>query len=265
MRLFGRRNENGLETSGDRRALAADAGWGAVSGWSVLAGTLTAYGSFAVLVAAAAAVLASTDIEAELSALNWDELGAAGAVVVALVAFAAYFFGGYTAGRMARRAGATNGVLVSVFGVLLAVALGAMAAATTDTDVIAGNLRTVGVPTTSNEWGAVGTVAGIATLVAMITGSMLGGAAGDRWHSRLLRRAIDPSVGTEADLRAQAAHDLEEAETRRLDTPGRLHRATGGRASAMSRSDDDRDASGAGSVTGTSFWRRDRGGDEGSD
>lgn len=240
MRLF-RRNERAVaETAGDRRELAADAGLGAVSVWSVLSGTLAAYGAFAVLAAGSAAVLASTRIEDEISALNWDELSVGGAIVVALVTFAAYFFGGYTAGRMARRAGATNGLLVAVAGVLVAVGLGAMIAATTDGDAITSNLRSIGVPTTADEWGSVGTVAGLATVLAMIGGSVLGGSSGERWHARLLRRALDPNVGAEAELRSRAARDLEEAEARRVDAPGRIHRTSAGRATAMSRSEVER-------------------------
>ena len=238
MRLFNRNDSDLVETPGDRRELAADAGWGAVSGWSILAGTLAAYGAFAVLLAGAAALLASTDVEAEISALNWDELGYGGAAVIAVVSFLAYFFGGYTAGRMARRAGATNGLMVAVLGVLLAVGVGAMIAATTDSGTVASNLRSVGIPTTGDEWRDVGTVAGIATLAAMIVGSILGGARGDRWHTRLLRRALDPAIGTEADLRARAADDIDEADSRRTDATGRLHRASGGRATTMTRSDD---------------------------
>lgn len=238
MRIFRRSGNDRIETSSDRRGLAADAGWGAVSGWSVLAGTLSAYGAFAVLLAGTAALLASTDIEAELSALNWNELSTGGAIAIAGVTFLAYLFGGYTAGRMARRAGATNGLLVAVVGVLLAVGMGALVAATADVNIIAANLRGIGVPTTGDEWRDAGTVAGIATLTAMILGGMFGGVMGDRWHSRLLRRAMDPNLGAAADARERAAEDLAAAEERDAEATGRLYRATNGRATTMTRADE---------------------------
>lgn len=239
MRIFGRSGNDRIETSSDRRGLVADAGWGMVSGWSVLAGTLGAYGAFAVLLAGTAAVLASTDIEGELSALNWSELSTGGAVAIAAVTFVAYLFGGYTAGRMARRAGATNGLLVAATGVVLAVGMGAVISAAADAEAIAANLRGVGVPTTGDEWQDAGTVAGIATLAAMVLGSVLGGVAGERWHSRLLRRAMDPNVGAAAEARERAADDLAEAEEREAASAGRLYRATNGRAAAMTRTDED--------------------------
>lgn len=235
MRIFRGKGNDRIETSSDRRGLAADAGWGAVSGWSVLAGTLGAYGAFAVLLAATAAVLASTDIEGEISALNWSELSTGGAVVIAVVTFLAYLFGGYTAGRMARRAGATNGLLVAATGVVLAVGMGALISAAADANTIAANLRGIGVPTTGDEWRDAGTIAGIATLVAMILGSVVGGVAGDRWHSRLLRRAMDPNVGAAAEARERAAEELASAEERDAESTGRLYRATNGQATSLDR------------------------------
>jgi hypothetical protein len=78
-----------------------------------------------------------------------------------------------------------------------------------DADTILRNLRSVGVPTSGSEWRDVVTVAGVGSLVAMLFGSVLGGRVGDRWHTRLLRRALDPTVGREGAVRREAAtvHD----------------------------------------------------------
>ena len=46
----------------------------------------------------------------------------------------------------------------------------------------------------------------------MLLGAVAGGFLGERWHGKLVRRALDPSVGPEADARAAASA----AEDRRL-------------------------------------------------
>lgn len=218
-----------VETRGDRAALAHHAGMGRVSLVSVLAGVLVAYGAFAVLLAITAAVAESAGLDADLSANEWRDLGTAGGAVVAGVLLLCYLFGGYVAGRMARRAGATNGVMVFVLGLLVAVGVTGLVNVFTDGDDILRNLRNVGIPTSGEEWEDVATVAGIGSLVAMFLGSLLGGVLGERWHAKLLARAADPTIGPEAAARAEAEHhrrELEKAEERARGN--RLDPATAG-------------------------------------
>ena len=216
-----------VETRGDRAALAHHAGMGRISLVSVLAGVLVAYGAFAVLLAITAAVAESVGIDTDLSANEWRGLGAAGGAIVAGVLLVCYLFGGYVAGRMARRAGATNGLMVFVLGVLVAVAVTGLVNVFTDGDDILRNLRNVGIPTSGEEWGDVLTVAGLGSLLAMIVGSVVGGSLGERWHAKLVARATDPDVGPEADARAEAEHhrrELRKAEERARES--RLDPAT---------------------------------------
>jgi MFS family permease len=138
---------NHVETRHDRAELAHDAGKRKMSFVSVLAGTLVAYGAFAVLAAIAAAVAKGVGFETDLSTNEWEQLGVAGGAVVAVVLFASYYFGGYVAGRMARRAGSFNGFMVFVLGVVLAVGVTALVTMFTDTDDVLRNLRSIGVPT----------------------------------------------------------------------------------------------------------------------
>jgi hypothetical protein len=56
-------------------------------------------------------------------------------------------------------------------------------------------------------------VAGLASLVAMLVGSILGGLSGERWHGNLAKRAHDPSMGREAQAREEAI----DAEKRQAD------------------------------------------------
>lgn len=207
----------GVETRGDRVALAHHAGMGRLSLVSVLAGTLVAYGAFAVLLAVTAAVAESIGLDTDLTTNEWRDLGAAGGAVVAAVLLVCYLFGGYVAGRMARRAGATNGVAVFVLGLLVAVGVTGLVNVFTDGDDILRNLRNVGVPTSGEEWRDIGTVAGIGSLLAMLVGAAVGGVLGERWHAKLLARAADPSLGPEAEARAEADHhrrQLRDAEER---------------------------------------------------
>ena len=219
-----------IETRRDRMAMVHDAGLGKISLVSVLAGVLVAYGAFAVVAAITAAVLDAVGVDtADFTANDWRELGVGGGIVAAAVLLLSYLFGGYVAGRMARRAGAANGLAVFVLSVLVAVAVGAAISTQTDTDTIVDNLRSLGVPTSGGEYSALGTVAGIGSLLAMLVGSLFGGMAGERWHGKLVTRALDPTVGPEAvaaDQAAEAAKRRAALEERRHDREIDLRRGT---------------------------------------
>jgi hypothetical protein len=115
--------------------------------------------------------------------------------VVGVALFAAYLFGGYVAGRMAFRAGLTHGILVFVLGVVVAAVIGVLVEQLAGSEAIEENLRNVGVPTTADEWGSIGTIAGIVSLAAMLVGAILGGIKGERWHTKLRRRAASVEYG----------------------------------------------------------------------
>ncbi len=176
--------------------MATEAGYSKVSVGSVLAGVLVAYGAFAILAAITGGVLSALGVETErLSDNDWRDLGIASGVGVGISLLLSYLFGGYVAGRMARRAGAMNGLLVFVVGILLAIGVGAALSTQADGDALLNNLRSIGVPTSGEEYSAIGTFAGLGALVAMLLGSIFGGISGERWHGKLLARALDPTVG----------------------------------------------------------------------
>jgi hypothetical protein len=188
------------ETGRDRAALARDAGFSRVSFVSVLAGVLVAYGAFAVLVAVVAAIASAAGVQNTLTVNDWARIGVGSAIVIALVLLVSYGFGGYVAGRMARRAGLLNGLAVFVFAVAIIAVLAAIAATQTDSSTIVANLRSLGIPTSGTEWGKIGTVAGLGSLAAMLVGAAFGGGLGERWHTKLTRRAaaVD-TAATEPD------------------------------------------------------------------
>jgi hypothetical protein len=196
-----------VENARDRTVLARDAGLPRTSFISALAGAMVGYGTSIVLVAVAAGIAArvSNTDTSTLTTYDWRRIGDGAAVVLAVALLGSYLFGGYVAGRMARRAGALNGFLVFVLSIVVVGVAVAIIGTKTDSGTIVGDLRRAGIPTTTSEWRDIGTVAGIASLAAMLVGSVLGGALGERWHGKLLTRALDPEIGPEADGRAAQA------------------------------------------------------------
>ena len=219
---------NVIETRRDRIELAHDAGLGRLSLTSILAGMLCAFGSFAVLASIAGGVLRAMGIDSanDISG-DWRDIGITTAAVLCVVLFLSYLFGGYVAGRMARRSGLMNGLLVFGLSLLVAGGIGAAIGTQTDTDTVMSNLRSVGIPTSGDEWAALGTIAGVAALASMLLGSLFGGSLGERWHGKLLTRAMDPSIAaSEVDLRDRTVDD-QRAETRDRALVASGHRPDG--------------------------------------
>lgn len=203
-----------VEGRRDRMAFAREAGLGRASLPSAVAGTMVAYGTFVVLLALVggiAARLASSG-SSSLVPNDWQDLGTGAGIGVAVLLGLAYLFGGYVAGRMARRGGLVNGILVFVLGVAVAAGVAAIVGTRADSGSIVRNLRNVGVPTSGKEWSQVGTVAGIAALVAMLVGAVMGGVLGERWHAKLAARAADPDIGPAAEARRRDAQIRAERE-----------------------------------------------------
>lgn len=209
------------ETARERRELAEDAGFGGYSLASVLAGVLVAYGAFAILAGLAAAVVGALDVDTDLST-DWETLGTTGGLVVAGLLLLSYLFGGYVAGRMARRNGLAHGAGVLVLSVVIVGAVAALARSSAGTDTIADNLRSLGIPTTADEFGQAGTVAGIASFIALAVGSLMGGVLGERWHARLFARAVDPNVGAQAAAARQAEEARAQANLALARSEGRV-------------------------------------------
>ena len=69
-----------------------------------------------------------------------------------------------------------------------------------------GNLRSIGIPTSGDEWAKIGTIVGLGSLLAMLVGSVLGGILGERWHSKQprpvhteTRTVVDQPTGHDRD------------------------------------------------------------------
>ena len=189
-----------IERPRDRRALAHEAGLGSLSWISVLGGALAAYGLAAALLAIAGGIAVLIHGGSNFAGVSTNTFKVTTGIIVALVLFLAYLFGGYVAGRMARRSGITNGLVVFILGVVLAVGIGIWVREAGGGPSLASTLRDVGAPTTWHQWRAEGFLFGTIALVAMLIASMIGGASGERWHTRLVKRALDPTVGPAPSL-----------------------------------------------------------------
>ena len=184
-----------VETARDRRRMVEQAGRPTVSFLSILAGTLVAFGTIALAMAAAGAVGSQVGLTTEgISTDEWRQAGIAGAVAAAVLLFVAFLFGGYTAGRMSRRAGTSHGAGVFVLAVVVIAAGAALAAWLGDPDSVRTSIDEAGVPTSASTWSDIGLGAGIAAVVAMLHGSLAGGALGDRWHTRLSESVVEREV-----------------------------------------------------------------------
>jgi hypothetical protein len=180
------------ETARSRRRLVEEAGWRTTSGISVLAGVLVAFGAVTLIAAAAGAAGSALGLDTEgISTDEWRRAGIATSAIGALVVFGSFFFGGYTAGRMSRRAGARHGLYVFLLSVCIIGVIALVGWAMRGDLDVASSLRDEGVPTGRSTWGDIGLAAGIAAGVAMLLGSLLGGIRGDRWHTRLASAVIE--------------------------------------------------------------------------
>jgi hypothetical protein len=193
-----------IEGRADRLELAREAGWGPVSWWSIAAGVLTVIGVIAVCVGAVAAVLHALNLTTNtLTDTEWTRAGFGVGVLSAVAFFGCFALGGYTAGRMSRRAGMRHGLLVFVMGLLVIAAAIGIAQLEGALSVIRDRFDDLGAPTGESTWGGIVLLTIGVGLAGALVGSLLGGRRGERWHQRLIARATDPGIGPEADIRAK--------------------------------------------------------------
>lgn len=200
----------------DHLAVTREAGLGRLSVVSVLAGVLCAYGTFAVVAGIVGSIADALDAETDFRTDDWTGSGAAASLITAVVLLLAYLFGGYVAGRMARRSALLHGATVFVVSILLGAVAGGIIGTISDRADLRQNLRSVGVPTSLDQITEVGVVALIVSAAAILVGSVTGASLGERWHTELARRAADPTIGPAADARRRADHELD-LRTQRID------------------------------------------------
>ena len=119
-------------------------------------------------------------------------IGIGGAAVLLAIIFVGYYCGGYVAGRMARFAGARQGVAVWLWTLFLAV-IGAVIA--TVSGAVSGPRldELIRLPMSGGVLSAGGATLAVAVLVVTLVGAVLGGLAGMRYHRKVDRDLVAPA------------------------------------------------------------------------
>jgi hypothetical protein len=153
----------------------------------IITGVLVALGAMFLLSAIIAGVISSLGYADEIQDGESFRVGVAGAAALIVAQLLAYLWGGYTAGRMSRGAGAANGLLVPIAAIALVALVGGIAAllgATTNLNLPFSDTRLPVETDLLIDWGI---PVGIASLAAMLVGGAIGGILGVRWHTKLER------------------------------------------------------------------------------
>jgi hypothetical protein len=196
------------ETRRDRWELAREAGLGRLSVVSLLGGVAAAMSAFALLIGAAAAATAAVDFDTDLMSQEWTNIDAPDAAILSVALFLACLFGGYVAGRMARRTGLSHGFYTFALGLVLLVGAIAGLDQMARGDALVVSFGALGIPTAFDTWRDLSVPVGLAWVLTALAGACAGGVVGEGWHTKLVARAADPTVGPNAPARVDAGKRL---------------------------------------------------------
>lgn len=113
------------------------------------------------------------------------------AIVVLAILFLSYYCGGYVAGRMARFAGAKQGIAVWLWAVIVAIIVAIVGAIVgSQFTEMAGIAAFPQIPITAEEFTASGIITALLAFVVTLGGAILGGLAGMRFHRRVDRAGL---------------------------------------------------------------------------
>ena len=163
--------------------------FGGLNWGSAFFGWLTAIGMAAILTAilsaAGAAIGLSENSVATAAEDNADTIGIVGGALLLLVLATAYFCGGYVAGRMSRFDGKRQGVGVWAIGLIVTLAIAAVAATFGSEYNILNQLNLPRIPVEEGDLATGGAIALALALLVTLIGAMLGGAKGRHYHDRV--------------------------------------------------------------------------------
>jgi hypothetical protein len=188
---------------------------GGISLAAVLTGVVVAFGAMFLLSALVGGILAASGVEAsEVTPEGAREAGLGAGIALVAALFLAYLWGGYTAGRMSRGAGFLNGLLVPVLALIVAAVVAAVVNALGATANLNLPFTESQLPIEGENLIDFGEVVGVASLIALFVGGILGGMLGAGWHTKLERR-VYAEREAEAEERREVAVDREREEDRR--------------------------------------------------
>jgi len=168
---------------------------GDVTGGSVFTGVVVAFGAMFLLSALIGGILVALGLlDSNVTPGDAVNAGIGAGVALVIAQFLAYLWGGYTAGRMGRGSGFANGLLVPVVAIIVGLAIGGVVTSLGVTVNLNLPLSVNRLPIESDYLVNWGIGIGIASLIAMFLGGIVGGIAGVRWHTRLEQDAYEEYV-----------------------------------------------------------------------
>lgn len=195
--MFGRDRDTHTERRATDAQPALFVARGGVSTGAVLTGVVVAFGAMFVLTAVISGILVGLGLSENLSPDEQTEVGIATGIGLMVAQLLSYMWGGYAAGRMSRGAGAVNGFLVALLGVVVGIAVGAIAAGIGATEDVRTPFNSAQLPADGEvlRWGA---GLALASIAAMFLGATIGGARGSRWHRTLEETKLEEHRGKRA-------------------------------------------------------------------
>jgi hypothetical protein len=165
--------------------------YGGVNWGAAFFGWLVAVGLGALLVgllAAAGAAVGLTDLPASgTTGTARSEIGIGGAIALLVALAAAYYCGGYVAGRMSRFDGARQGLGTWLLGLIVMVVLAIAGALLGAEYNVLDRLDLPALPVGDSELAAGGALALAVVVVGTLVAAVVGGKAGETYHRRVDR------------------------------------------------------------------------------
>lgn len=169
--------------------------FGGFSWGAALCGWLAAAGLAAILtgiLSATGAVLALNEVGNTVTGAEAETIGIAGGIGLLVVLAIAYFCGGYVGGRMARFDGARQGFAVWAWGLIIAIAVAALALIGGEEYNVLDSLNLPRIPIDQGTLSTGGFIALGAALLTTLLFAVLGGKVGERFHRKVDRAGFQP-------------------------------------------------------------------------
>ena len=159
-------------------------------------GWLTATGMAVLLTGLLAAAGAGLGLATNVNATDppdapIETIGLVGGLVLLVIILISYFAGGYVAGRMARFAGAKQGIGVWLWAVIIAIVLAILGALAGSQFNLLANLNGFPrIPVNEGDLTTAGIITAIAVALVALIGAILGGMAGMAYHRRVDKEGL---------------------------------------------------------------------------
>lgn len=160
-------------------------------GWLTATGAAVLFGVVATALGAAISAITGSDVVAGATE-NPEGAGLWGTIVLLIILLAAYYCGGYVAGRMARFNGLKQGLAVWLWAVAIAIVVAAIGVIAGSQLEIASQLPSASqLPLDPSELTGPAIIALVIAAVVALIGAMLGGLAGMRFHRKIDHAELD--------------------------------------------------------------------------